>query len=38
MTLGVRFHIIHVSDTHMIGQGTDGISRVNILEGIIYGR
>ena len=34
MTHGVIFHIIHVAFTCMIDQGTDGIPRGIILEGV----
>lgn len=32
---GVKIHIVHVSGTRMILQGTDGISRGNCMEGIM---
>ena len=35
---GLRIHLIHVSGTRMIAQGTDGISRGNMLEGVMSGK
>ena len=35
---GVRIHLIHVAGTRMIEQGTDGISRGNLLEGVMVGK
>ena len=33
----VKFHLIHVAGTRMIAQGTDGISRGMLLEGVLTG-
>jgi hypothetical protein len=30
-------HVIHVSGTRMIGQGSDGLSRGNLMEGVMMG-
>jgi hypothetical protein len=35
---GVKIHLIHVSGKRMISQGTDGISRGNLLEGVMSGK
>jgi hypothetical protein len=35
---GVKIHLIHVSGKRMISQGTDGISRGNLLEGVMTGK
>ena len=35
---GVRIHIIHVSGSRMIEQGTDGLSRGNLFEGVMTGQ
>jgi hypothetical protein len=35
---GAKIHMIHVAGTRMISQGTDGISRGNILEGVMAGK
>jgi hypothetical protein len=35
---GIKVHLIHVAGTRMIQQGTDGISRGNLLEGVMTGR
>jgi len=37
MKAGMKLHIIHVSGTRMISQGTDGVSRGNYLEGAMMG-
>ena len=34
----VKIHFIHVSGKRMIAQGTDGISRGNLLEGVMAGK
>ena len=34
----VKIHLIHVAGTRMIDQGTDGISRGNLLEGVMAGK
>jgi hypothetical protein len=34
---GIRIHLIHVAGTRMIEQGTDGISRGNLMEGVMTG-
>ena len=31
-------HVIHVAGTRMIGQGSDGLSRGNLTEGVMMGR
>ena len=33
----VKIHLIHVAGKRMIAQGTDGISRGNIMEGVLAG-
>ena len=33
----MKLHIIHVSGTRMIDQGSDGLSRGNLLEGVMKG-
>ena len=38
LNYGLRLHLIHVSGTRMIEQGTDGISRGNMMEGVLTGR
>jgi len=38
INFGLRLHIIHVSGSRMIEQGTDGISRGNMMEGVLSGR
>lgn len=35
---GLRLHVIHVAGTRMIAQGTDGVSRGNMLEGVMAGQ
>ena len=35
---GLRLHLIHVAGTRMIEQGTDGISRGNLMEGVMTGQ
>jgi hypothetical protein len=35
---GAKIHLIHVAGTRMISQGTDGISRGNLLEGVMAGK
>jgi hypothetical protein len=37
MTAGMVLHIIHVAGTRMIAQGTDGLSRGDLLEGVMKG-
>jgi hypothetical protein len=37
LTHGVKFHLIHVAGTRMISQGTDGISRGMLMEGVLVG-
>ena len=34
---GLQLYRINVTGTHMIGQGTDGLSRGNQLEGVLSG-
>ena len=38
LNVGLRLHIIHVSGKRMIEQGTDGVSRGNMMEGVLAGR
>ena len=38
LTQGVKFHLIHVAGTRMIAQGTDGISRGMLMEGVLSGQ
>ena len=38
MTHGIKFHLIHVAGTRMISQGTDGISRGMLMEGVLAGQ
>ena len=35
---GTRIHIIHIAGTRMIAQGTDGLSRGNLSEGVLTGQ
>jgi hypothetical protein len=37
MTAGILLHIVHVAGTRMIAQGTDGLSRGDLLEGVMKG-
>ena len=37
MTTGLRLHVIHVPGKRMISQGTDGLSRGNLMEGVLGG-
>ena len=34
---GANIHIVHVAGTRMIGEGTDGLSRGNMFEGVMTG-
>eukprot|EP00957_Ditylum_brightwellii_P004969 378351-Ditylum_brightwellii.AAC.1 len=34
---GCRIHLVHCAGTHMIAQGTDGLSQGSMVEGIING-
>ena len=34
---GIKLHVIHISGTRMIDQGTYGVSRGNFLEGVLAG-
>jgi hypothetical protein len=38
MKYGMLIHIIHVSGTRMIAQGTDGASRGSLMEGVMAGQ
>jgi hypothetical protein len=38
MKAGFTLHIVHVAGTRMIAQGTDGLSRGVLLEGVLAGR
>ena len=33
-----KIHLVHVAGTRMIAQGTDGLSRGNLLEGVMAGK
>ena len=35
---GLRLHMVHVSGKRMIAQGMDGLSRGNLIEGVMAGR
>lgn len=37
MDLGLNLHVVHVAGTRMISQGTDGLSRSLLLEGVSAG-
>jgi hypothetical protein len=37
MTSGMVLHIVHVAGTRIIAQGTDGLSRGDLLEGVMKG-
>ena len=37
MKFKTRIHFVHVAETRMIAQGSDGLSRGNILEGVMKG-
>ena len=37
MTAGIKLHFIHVAGTRMITQGSDGLSRGNLSEGVMRG-
>jgi hypothetical protein len=37
MEVGMTLSVIHVAGTRMISQGTDGLSRGNLLEGVMKG-
>ena len=34
----MRLHLVHVSGTRMMAQGTDGITRGDMLEGVMAGK
>ena len=38
MRHGFNLHVVHVAGTRMIEQGTDGLSRGSLLEGVMTGR
>jgi hypothetical protein len=38
MNYGFTLHVVHVAGTRMIEQGTDGLSRGALLEGVMAGR
>jgi hypothetical protein len=38
MVFGTRIHIVHVAGTRMIEQGTDGLSRGCLTEGVMVGQ
>ena len=35
---GIKLNVIHVAGTRMIAQGTDGLSRGNLVEGVMSGQ
>ena len=35
MTCGFTLHLVHVAGTRMIAQGTNGLSRGSLLEGVV---
>jgi hypothetical protein len=37
MTAGLIIHVVHCAGTRMISQGTNGLSRGNLLEGVMKG-
>ena len=37
MKYGLNIHLVHVAGTRMIAQGTDGLSRGSLLEGVMAG-
>jgi hypothetical protein len=37
MKFGFTLHLVHVAETRMIAQGTDGLSRGSFLEGVARG-
>ena len=37
MTAGCKVHMVHVAGTRMIKQGSDGLSRGNLTEGVMQG-
>jgi hypothetical protein len=38
MRAGIRLHLLHVAGTRMIAQGTDGLSRGDLQEGVMTGQ
>jgi len=38
MSGGLRLHVIHVAGTRMVAQGTDGLSRGDVTDGIMAGQ
>ena len=38
MDIGLNLHMVHVTGTRMIAQGTDGLSRVMMCEGVMAGK
>jgi len=38
MEIGLTIHLVHVAGTRMIAQGTDGLSRGVLLEGVMAGK
>jgi hypothetical protein len=38
MTIGFSLHVVHVAGTRMIEQGTDGLSRGILTEGVLAGK
>ena len=38
MDYGFTLHVVHVAGTRMIEQGTDGLSRGALLEGVMAGQ
>ncbi len=37
MKYGFTLHVVHVADTQMIAQGTDGLPKGILLEGVVRG-
>ena len=38
MDIGFRLYMVHMAGTRMIAQGTDGLSRGMLLEGVLTGK
>lgn len=38
MKVGLKLYLVHVAGTRMIDQGTDGLSRGSLLEGVMAGK
>ena len=37
LNAGIKLHVVHVAGTRMIAQGTDGLSRGNLIYGVMAG-